>query len=422
MGHLSALLFVIISFWIPERVSEIRDNTSAKYACWLTLLFRHGMAFINAFVAPLSTTWGDLYFFHETGAAIARGAGPPNATHYASFLGALYRVFGTSFWLGETASVVAYSLSLLVMAKLASLLKQEHRLAACILVYGLMPSPAIHCSVTFRESYQALAFLATGLALLTLRATGKNWAWPLLASSLLVLIFLHQGLALFALFVLAIGVPWALRGRGSFGLILATGFLIIFPWVAPKLVESLESESDVARAISQGNFAEYATTYRDFITKARSDYGVKIDSSDPVSLIQTSALVMLMYFVAPLPWQVSSVMDYYAFFEVVVRTALLYGTLRRALSTHGEQKQYMLVLLSMFFVLEFMWAAGTTNWGTSLRHHVVAFGVLTLLGVPYFSGVTLDPEYTHLERRRALRKKRETDSKALTSRAGVAQG
>jgi hypothetical protein len=34
----------------------------------------------------------------------------------------------------------------------------------------------------------------------------------------------------------------------------------------------------------------------------------------------------------------------------------------------------------MFFALEMLWSFGTTNWGTAMRHHLLAYGVITILG------------------------------------------
>ena len=33
--------------------------------------------------------------------------------------------------------------------------------------------------------------------------------------------------------------------------------------------------------------------------------------------------------------------------------------------------------------MEFVWALGTTNWGTASRHHVPIFGVLLIIGIAF---------------------------------------
>jgi hypothetical protein len=316
----------------------------------------------------------------------------------------IYRACGVSFWLGEEASVVTYAISLVFFVEIGVMLGVRERLVPCILLFGLLPSPAIHCSVTLRESYQVFGFLGATYAILKLRERGALWAWPLLGLSLYSVVVMHQSLALFAMMVIGLGVPWALQGRGGGGQVVGLLMLTLMPFFLPLLVEKLQSDSATVRALNEGTFLDYAASYRNYINESRSDYGMKVDSSSLLSFIATTLAVVAMYFLAPLPWQVSSTMDYYAFFEVVIRLALLYGCARQILGAQGETRQKLVLLMLMAVSLEIMWALGTTNWGTAVRHHVVAFGAFVLVGLPHYSSFTLDPDLAGLLKRRQRRK------------------
>lgn len=406
MGNFSALLFVLVSYFVPALSPAIRHNRSLLHTCWFTLTFRHFLAFMNAFVTPLSTSWGDLYRFHNIGAGISSESQP-----YGEFLRVIYKIFGVSFWLGEEASVLTFSFCLILFVELARMLEAERGLGLGILLFGLMPSPAIHCSVTFRESYQVLGFLGSALALFRLRSkiTGRDAA--LFVFSAGIVVFMHHGLVVWVVALFALGLPWALQGRGQGGTLLALVLVVAGPLSLPKLMNALQNDSAASRAYYQGRFLEYAMEYRTHIVEARSDYGLTIETDSIPTFVVTAGLVVAMYFLAPLPWQISSPMDYYAFLEVVVRAALLFGALQLLARSKGEVRQRRLVLLWMALGLELLFSIGTTNWGTSLRHHVVAYGAFVLLGISYFGGITLDPELDGLLRRRERRKRLEKSRK-----------
>lgn len=280
---------------------------------------------------------------------------------------------------------------------------------AAVLVFGLMPSPAIHCSVTLRESYQVLGFLGVAHALLSMRdgRLGPRTFFQLLVS-LILLISMHQGLAPFALGVLVLGLPWAMQKKGAVSAAAGFCFFLVVPILLPVAVDRLQEKSSALRAINEGNFLAYAARYRNYIQIARSDYGVKIDGSDVVSFAQTGAAVVAMYFIAPLPWQVSSSIDYYAFFENVVRLALILVALHRISASPYEQGQRIFFLLCLAVALEGLWALGTTNWGTALRHHVVSLSLFASVGAPALSSLFFSPEMVSLNLRRERRRARLT--------------
>jgi len=400
VGNFSALFFLCLSFAFPLLSPTIRREQGLYLVVCFTLAVRHSLALVNAFVTPLSLSWGDLYFFHDIGMGKYSFEGQP----YGLFLRILYKVFGGSFWLGEESSIVAYSLSLVLLVEIARLIGLGNNLKVSILLFGCMPSPAIHTSTTFRESLQVLGLLVALFSMLQLRhRPAPHWLFTF-AVGLLWLGFLHQGLAIYIAMLAVLGLPWAIQGRGSLGTVLGLLLLLAMPWVGQKLINSLNEESSSARAFSEGRLLSYAANYRSGVSSARSDYGVKIDPTDLFSFSSSVTTVVAMYFLAPLPWQVSHPMDLYAMGENIARVFLIAGALYLILKSSGELRARRMVLLLAALVLESLWALGTTNWGTALRHHCVVWGVLVFLGTPAYAHLSFDPELTALLRRRERRK------------------
>ena len=48
----------------------------------------------------------------------------------------------------------------------------------------------------------------------------------------------------------------------------------------------------------------------------------------------------------------------------------------------GTQQRLQGLMLILYFSMTFMWAMGTTNYGTALRHHTVSWWILVISGMP----------------------------------------
>ena len=43
-----------------------------------------------------------------------------------------------------------------------------------------------------------------------------------------------------------------------------------------------------------------------------------------------------------------------------------------------------IIVLIIYLAVEFVWAMGTSNWGTAMRHHTIANGILLIsLGLTF---------------------------------------
>lgn len=406
MGNLSALLFTCLSYLLPLLSPTLRRNSTALWLAWASLTLRHAVAIVNAFVTPILASWGDIYRFHNIGAGIS-----DEPQNFGMLLRVVYKAFGTSFWLGEEVSIIAFSLCIALFAEISRQLNVQNKLAPCMALFALLPSPMIHTSVILREPLQMLGFLGMTCALFSLREKPRGASFALLVLALATLVFMHQGLVVYVAAVMGLALPWALQGlkgsdRGSLQGLLLLGSLLFAPMVLPKFISAFESESHVAHAITQGKLLEYTASYRVEVREARSDYGIELQTDSVFSFAATATVAIAMFFIAPLPWQASSALDYYAFGEVCLRIMLFYGSYKAIQQARGEPRARLLCLMALCLSLDVLWALGTTNWGTSLRHHVVAYGGFVLLGVPYLANFTLDPQLAALQRRREENRRR----------------
>jgi hypothetical protein len=116
--------------------------------------------------------------------------------------------------------------------------------------------------------------------------------------------------------------------------------------------------------------------------QGRTTYGIMLDTSSVLGLVKTIPTVFVYYMFAPFPWQVKNVLDIHALLESMLRFALLLSALFSWRRSSGEVRSYYSFLFIVVLSLELVWALGTINWGTAIRHHVPGYGVIVLLGAP----------------------------------------
>jgi hypothetical protein len=115
---------------------------------------------------------------------------------------------------------------------------------------------------------------------------------------------------------------------------------------------------------------------------ARTAYSFVLNTSSVYGLVTTIPMLFVQYMFSPFPWQVENVKDVYALLESMLRFMLLFFAVSSWRRSSGEVRSYYGFLLIAVLGMELMWALGTANWGTAMRHHVPGFSVIVLLGAP----------------------------------------
>jgi hypothetical protein len=395
-GEWISLCLSYISFGI---VIFSRDMSSDLKLCSfviLAILVRHLASLINFYYFILIGADMDAVGFHNNASIMASSIQPAwfgefgtleaGSKVYVEYLAFFYRIFGDSKLIGQTLSIVAFSFSFLVLIKITKRLRLTRYGVGLSILYGLLPSVIIFTSITLREAYQMLFFLMSIYFALWLR---KKATLPTMIMSIIGaagLAVLHNGLLVYAIFLVCLSFFWGLGfsltnwGKKNpvtklVGVLLIIGIVSAWATYASDM-------GGASRALMSGEGGDYAGIYREHTGTDRSTYGGKLDTSSIVTFIPSAALVSAFYMFAPFPWQISSAADVYGALEGYLRLILMYYGLKTWYRSRGERRSQWGYLLICFFSLEFLWAMGTSNWGTATRHHLIAYGVLVIVGGP----------------------------------------
>ena len=109
---------------------------------------------------------------------------------------------------------------------------------------------------------------------------------------------------------------------------------------------------------------------------ARTHYKSNISVSSVFEFLMFIPTSVFQYLFEPMPWKISAVVDIPIFLENILRLWLILMAIKGLRSSSLGYYYPLLFILIAYFALEIIWSLGTVNWGTALRHHIPATGIL----------------------------------------------
>ena len=388
------ILFLVIGL-LPMFVREFRSSGQLMLTYWFLIALRQSVAFINTFVFTVPGADSDASRFHHIGSKI-EVSGVFYSTGvvfggrgFENMLGFVYGLFGSSAFLGSQLSILMFAISCVVLIKILRLLELSRYKVPVILVFGALPSIIFLGSVTLRESYQVLFFmLATYFGLRMLIERNIGYGVFMLISALIMGLF-HKGLTYLSVCLIPLFMMWNLYPSSGWLAIKKEYFLrmlVILILILSTIFLNYFQYVDFAKlsALVNDNFLEQAISYQknSLSLIGRATYGFPIDLSSPFTIAHTSFVLFLHYLFEPFPWRVGNISDVVASIESILRLVLIGFSLKHLCRAHGVQFQLLLLMLILFFTMSFIWAMGTTNYGTAIRHNMVSWWILAITGTP----------------------------------------
>lgn len=388
-----ALLFWTTFVWVVAD-REASSQLVILVSVLITVAAHHLVAIADAFVWTIQAAQPDASTFHNAAVQIAQswnlGFGI-DYVFYENLLAGFYLLGGPSRFLGNELSVAAYTASCLLILRLSRPIEPAPARAACVLLFGLLPSAVALGSITLREPWQLMLLLS--VVVFGSKATQQHsWSWLLLAVGAATgLALLHKmfifysvvllgliGVYMFAMqtaeqqrsrLLTAYGIGLSLMLAGSIYLVFATD-------MGRKFMGNQLANQDLLSAIEK---------YRAHIDREgspRTGFSVDFTASSLFSAIYSSLKIYLHYLFAPIGYKMQDFRDWYALTEALMRSALIGAIMVGWRSIHWPGRWFPLLLVTVYVTLTFTFSLGTTNYGQALRHHVLTNWIIILLGVP----------------------------------------
>jgi hypothetical protein len=389
----------IFSLIIPLLLREFRENRTLYIVAILAIGVRYILVFSSEYISLPGITETDAKMFHtwaieltETGNYYL-GIG---SDFYINMLGRAYDLFGPSRLLGAEINILAFVISMMFFVKLIKMIGQAEYQIPLLIIFSLLPTMIMITSITLRESWQLLTFIAAVYWGFRYRSESKLIYFLLMVIFSFAMALFHKALIFMAIFLVLTIVlwpgrlqmksehQWAKTGAIIIAIIsaVAVGFLV----VANSLGGGYGGE--VITAVVKGNILEYISQYHGILDKynARASFDVGLDASSWGALMVSWIKVYFYYLFSPFPWQVQNLLDGYAFVEAFTRLLLIVASIYTGIRGNSQYKYYIFQLLFIYFMMTALWSLGTGNYGQAIRHHLLTNWILLLTGGPLVLG------------------------------------
>tara|TARA_B100000768_G_C11277199_1_gene376546 strand:+ start:1036 stop:2166 length:1131 start_codon:yes stop_codon:yes gene_type:complete len=338
----------------------------------------------NGFFGPSIGADGDALLFHEIAVEVSR-LGIFDAKYnigwlYSIFLGSIYSVTLNSIFLGSVLSCLAWLGSAIALNKSIQLLgiNKKYRDRA-LLIYAIIPSSILFTSVTLREVYQLLFINLLIYSSLMILIKQNQKYWILLLVSTFGMGMLHFGLVLYAILGAVITFYFtSIRGNKALSLEL---FIFYIPLLAILGYGGINFFVELVPFDFADGLASAVQSYQAGHNESRAMYSFKPEISGMLDLILFMPISLGQYLLEPMPWRIATPLDLALFIENIFRAAFIYFALRNTFTVKAASKTPLIFLIFMFLALECLWALGTVNWGSAVRHHIPGMGILVIIGI-----------------------------------------
>lgn len=399
-GTLAGFLVMLISFALPLWYRSFREDALLLVVFWSLLFLYQTVALINAFYA---TTYGagvDALTFYENASALASSGGfqllyGHGSSVYENYLGVLYSLFGSSLFLASELPVFAFTFASIYLIQISRITGLFLYRRWIMFFFGMLPTMWLLSSVPLREAYQYLFFILTVYFGIKMHFEKKFYLlFPVLFFAVCMGLF-HKGLVLFIIPLVVIlsfvevQRPFAVLKGGKVALkfkLLLYGMLVFFAFFVAFIVFRYpDLIHNAPREILSGKAFEFIQNYRIGDEDHRATYGIDFNYDDNFVLIISFIKMIFYYFFYPFPWKVENFKDVYAMVENFWRLLLIISSLFLVYKSEGNNRRIYVMLLVLYFLNSSLWAIGTKNYGTAIRHHIVPYWIIVLLGAPIVS-------------------------------------
>jgi hypothetical protein len=368
-----------------------------RYIIFTGFFLRLFVAIWNGFIGPSFGADLDALSFHLEAVYYAHNPSFDEfriGLIYTNFLGLFYYLTTDSLFIGSLLSCIAWLVSALILAGCLRILSVERSVQTKVmLIYALLPSSIFITSVTLRESYQLLFVNLAIYAVLKIYLHKANRHWLTLVLAIVGAGSLHGGLLAFGLLLFA-GTLLLLSMRGKkgiswtkLGLMGAVAAVVLWYIISFFGNISYNLDEGLARAVEMHQQGALGID-------ARTNYMSDVSISGLGGLLLFVPVALFQYLFEPFPWHISVASDVVVLLENMLRGWLILKAWEVLRIASVPKRRILIFITFNYLAMETIWSLGTINWGTALRHHIPALGLLLLAAYASSNGKNLCKKIT----------------------------
>ena len=378
---------------------------------WVGFFLRLAIAFVNGFIGPTIGASDDSFGFHLMAVEYSQSLVIDVfvLTHiYTYILGIFYFITTDSLFLGSALSALGWLASAFILLRIMRILSFKMSSQwRVMLIYALIPSSLMYTSVTLREPFQLLFINLALYAALKIYFHRSMAHWPMLLLAAVGMGVLHGALLVTGIFII-VGTLFLITSRNRKGVsftkvVLVTPIVILCLFYGFSLFTSFTAyggrlDDGLSIAVQVYQEGTLSSAY-----DARANYRTEVAINDGLGgLILSLPSFLFQYLFEPMPWKISSIVDVVVLLENMLRFWLIWNVLKYLVGSYLNKpmfvarnyfvnERFIFFIFLSYLLMETLWSLGTSNWGTSSRHHVPSLGLLLVASFAYRN--VIPPKY-----------------------------
>lgn len=355
---------------------------STTYIILTGVLLRVVIAFWNGFYGPSPGADLDAQGLNGFASAVAVSGNfdefSIGYTPYTNLLGLFYSLTINHIFIGSILSCFVWWLSAYILYKSFLFLSVDRqRINQALLIFALLPSSVMFTAVTLREPYQLLFVNLAIYAVLKIYLHRDFKHWFTLIIAIIGAGSLHGGLLAFGILLFA-GTLLLVSMRGKKG-ISWTKLGLVGAVAAVVLWYGFSLFGNISYNLDEGLGSTIEMYQQGLLSvDARTHYKSDVQISGLGGLLIFMPVALFQYLFEPFPWHVSAASDVVLVLENILRGWLIWKAWKALRVAPAPQRRTLLFIIIPYLAMETIWSIGTINWGTSVRHHLPAWGLLLL--------------------------------------------
>lgn len=384
---------------------NLSDTRTVTKLVFLGLILRVFVAVWDGFFGPSYGAGADASTYHNIAVDYVYYMAFHGFRFYQMFpyaLGVAYQLMFKSLFLGCLFSCAAWTISAFVLVKILRLLSVTVKYQCiAMLLYALLPSSILFTSITLKEAYELLMVNLAVYSALKILMSRAHIYWFLLLGSVVIAGILHVTFYVSGLAIVVITAVAGLFRRGEkisfikIGLVVSALVLVLYAGSRCfTTVTNYKMHHGLAAALE--SFVRGGLLYLDV---GRAFYRTSVDINGIAGLLQYIPVSLFQYLFEPMPWRISAIVDMQAVLENILRLCLICMALAGLRKLPVGRRALVVFIIFSYILIETVWAVGTLNWGTAIRHHIPAMGLLIAAAFSSFAAYSHGQKYDDMVRR-----------------------
>jgi hypothetical protein len=377
-AHVIGWMGLIVTFFIVY--TQIESHRSIRAALMVGWGLRAVFCIYNTYVSTFNVDGFEAWAADLSGDSFSGIFGSlGNANSYTAFCALIYKLGGRNPFLLQDINIAMWVAFMGCIPRITGLLERPHAARPAAWLCAALPASVFFSTVILRESFCTIGVAYGCYYLLRANKFASVRDYLLSALWFTLAAVVHYGCVVLLLGLVVVALMSTRTQASGMRKIWFTGGAVVLAFGLVVLLFQFGLLERLApRFSSEGLSVDtVGGVVEESYDRGRTDYMRGLEATSMSRLSWTAPIRFVFFLVTPFPWMIRKVIDLVAFFDAIAYIVGIYWIWRAR--THVRRHAGMMSVLLCCTLGLFVFAMGTFNFGTAVRHRAKFFPVVMAL-------------------------------------------